>query len=56
MTDKDILERLQIAVETRGVEKIVYNGKEISERFNGWYIDKGIRLTNVTDLQKIGEI
>lgn len=52
---KDMLERLQIAVETRGAEKIVYNGKEISERFNGWYIDKGIRLTNVTDLQKIGE-
>ncbi len=52
---KDMLEHLQIAVEIRGTEKILYNGKEISERFNGWYIDKGIGLANVTDLQKIGE-
>ncbi len=52
---KDILDRLQIAVETRGVEKIVYNGKQIDERFDGWYIDKGIRLADVTDLQKTGE-
>ncbi len=52
---KDKLKRLQIAVETRGAKKIIYNGKEISDRFNGWYIDKQIRLADVADLQKTGE-
>ncbi len=52
---KDILSCLKIAVETRGVEKILFNGKKIDGLFDGWYIDKGIRLADVTDLQKIGE-
>lgn len=54
-TQTEELERLKVAVETRGAAKILYNGQEITDRFDGWYIDKEIRLADVADLQKTGE-
>ena len=51
---KEKLESLKVAVETRGTEKIVWNGTDVKDRFNGWYIDKEIHLADVTDLQKLG--
>ncbi len=49
-----ILNELCLAVETRGAQKILYNGVDITRRFNDWYIDKQIKLANVTDLQRVG--
>jgi len=54
-TQKDELSHLQLAVETRGTEKITFNGVEIQDKFGGWYLDKSIALADVTNLQKIGK-
>ena len=52
---KERVASLKIAVETRATERITWNGTDIKDRFNGWYMDKEIRLADVADLQKVGE-
>lgn len=51
----EIVERLRVAAETQGTTKIVFNDVDIGGRFDGWYVDKSIRLADVSDLQRLGE-
>jgi len=54
-TQRDKLELLKVAVETRGVQKIAFNGKDITDCFDGWYVDKNIGIADVSNLQQLGK-
>ncbi|MBQ7924065.1 MAG: hypothetical protein IJ329_02025 [Clostridia bacterium] len=51
----DLLPCLKIAAETQGTKAVRLNGTDITARFADWYVDKNVRLADVTDLQKTGD-
>jgi len=52
---QDEINSLAVAVETRGADKIALNGTDITDRFDGWYVDRSIRTADVTDVQNTGK-
>lgn len=49
------IEPLALLLESEGAAQILFNGKEITARENGWQVDRCMRRYPVADLQRIGD-